>query len=265
MSALLTISQICDRVLRKIGSYPTRSSGPRPDDVEEVRYWIDFVITHQLARQRTPWLMPQAATFPLVVGQSTYDLVQHLGGTQAPDGIAVVSSVILYDTATNQDIHTIPILRRLEFEHRNIPGGPRATDDSPWMWGTQPDRSLLPAETPGAPSVCYVSREHNPTIFLAPSPDSGRAYALRVVFQSYSTDFINAGLNERMLGLRATWFLWLITAVSAEVGNGPIRKLPADEVTNMQRESLRLRGELEQYDLHEKPNHRVDRVAFYDF
>ena len=261
MSHLLSVGEICDRALRKIGAFPTRSSGARGADVEESRYWLDFVVAHQAARQRTWWLVPATVTFPLTAGTDTYDMAQQIGGTQAPNGISSVASVVLYNTKTGLDLHSVAILRRLEFEQRNV-GGRNLPSDDPWQWA--PASSRGNAEAPGAPVACYITRDQSPIIRFAPVPDSVGAYGVRVVCQGYSKDFVAADATERVLNLRSTWFLWLVTALAAEIGDGPVRKLPADEVRSMRREAQQLRGDLESYDLEENTN-SPKRVLYHDF
>lgn len=249
MSHLLSVGEICDRALRKIGAYPTRSSGARADDVEEARYWLDLVVAHEAARSRMWWLVQRTATFPLVAGTASYTLADQLGGAQAPDGVASVASITLYNVATGADIHGVPMLRRREFEARNLPQG--GTHDSPWEWSPMGLGMGASLETTGTPTVCYVDRAQSPTIQFAPVPDGNTSYGARVLFQGYTTDFVNAAADQRVLGLRSSWYMWLVAALAAEIGDGPVRKLPADEVRGMKQDARNLRADLEAYDAEE--------------
>ncbi|CAB4144089.1 hypothetical protein UFOVP469_11 [uncultured Caudovirales phage] len=263
MSRLLSTAEIIDRALRKIGQFPTRSSGARADDVDETRYWLDMIVGHQSARQRCWWLVPATATFNLVAGQEAYDLAAALGGTQAPNGVEFVIAVVLYNRTTGTDIHEVPIARRTEWELRRFPNRDRSPDASPWEWSEARDPTVG-ADVAGQPSLCHVTRDQAPTIHFAPVPDANTDYGVRVVFQSYSPDFTRAAADERILNLRTTWNLWLVTALAYEIGNGPVRKLPADEVRGMKQDAINLRGELEAYDAHETQTLRK-RVAYTDF
>jgi hypothetical protein len=52
--------------------------------------------------------------------------------------------------------------------------------------------------------------------------------------------------------VRENWHLFLVTALAAEIGNGPVRKLPADEVREMQVTAKALLYDLMDYDSHEQ-------------
>jgi hypothetical protein len=263
MAHLLSVGEVVDRALGKIGQKATRSSGARAADVEEARYWLDMLVGHQSARQRWWPLVPGTATFTLTAGDSSYDLMASIGATQAPNGIAFVIRVILYNLATGQDIHEIPIVRRQEFELRNFPEATKAQDVSPWTWDTE-DRSGVGPDQAGPPNVCYITRDQNPVMHLSPAPDALVTYGVRVLFQSYSQNAVTTEANDRLDSIRSTWNLWLVTALAAQIGNGPVRKLPADEVRDMKQEARDLRTELEAYDAHENQN-RGKRIAYTDF
>ena len=265
MSRLLSVGEIVDRALRKIGQYATRSSGARAEDVDETRYWLDMLVGHQSARQRCWWLVPATATFTLTEGLAEYVLDTALGGTQAPNGIAFVIRCILYNVTTGEDIHEIPIVRRQEFELRNFPDRDRSPDKSPWEWEWGGyDRSGVRSLPAGAPSVCYITRDQSPKMMLSPEPDTAITYGVKILFQSYAQDFKALDANDRTLAIRNTWNLWLVTALAAQIGNGPVRKLPADEVKDMKQEALNLRVELEAYDAHENQT-AGKRVQYHDF
>lgn len=262
MSRLLTVAEICDRALHKIGAFPTRSSGARADDVEEARMWLDMLVGHQAARTRTWWLVPATASFTLSEGVPAYDLASALSATQAPNGVAFVITVLLCDATTGDVIHEVPMARRREFEVRALRGRYDSSPDAtPWLWGDG-EQAPSTAISPGQPNVCHVTRDQAPTITFSPTPD--RDYTCKVLFQSYAKDFVSAEPTEKVLGLRSSWNLWLVTALAAQLGSGPIRQLPADEVKAMKNDAIVLRGELEAYDAEESQD-VGRRVAYHDF
>lgn len=269
MSHLFSIGEICERALRKIGAFAIRSSGARPEEVEETRYWLDMVISHQTSRMRTWWMVPSSGTFPLTAGIPSYDLNAALGTAQAPDGLQFIINTYLYNTATGQDIHELPQLRRQEWESRFLVGPTTSLQDydtapeNPYQWGYD---SGAPSINPGVPTVCYIDRQQKPTIQVSPTPDAAQPYGIRVLFQSLSTDFAdqNRPLNDRTYKLRTAWNLWVITATAAQIANGPVRKLPADEVADMKKEAMELRNDLEAYENQEQAN-EPRRVFYHDF
>lgn len=262
MSRLFTVAEICDLALGKIGSNPTRTSGSRAEDVETARYWLDMVVGHQAARARTWWLVPATASFTIQEAVAAYDLASVLSATQAPNGVAFVITVMLCNATTGELIHEIPMVRRREFELRALGGRSDSSPDaSPWRWNEM-EQGPSTGISPGQPNVCYVTRDQAPTITFSPTPDQD--YTCKVVIQSYSKDFVAADPTERVLNLRSSWNMWLVTTLAAALGSGPIRMLPADEVKTMKNESIVLRGELEAYDVHEAQT-AGRRVAYHDF
>lgn len=260
MSTVYSIETIIDRALRKVGAFAIRQAGPRPEEVEEARYWLDMTVAHEASRARTWWLVENSATFLLTTGIDTYNLPSVLGGTQAPDGVQFVVMAVLYDLKTGQDICELPIVRREEWEQRSLPidlsGIARQRDTD--VGGFDSD-TPQPAIAPGAPRFCYIDRMQSPTMHISPIPDKG--YGIRIVFQGFSPDFIAPATLSRQTKLRSAWNLWIVTALSAQIGNGPIRKLPADEVADMKREAQSLRDDLEAYEAQEQSN--VPRVIRY--
>ena len=270
MSHLLSIGQICERALRKIGAFAIRSSGARPEEIEETRYWLDMVIAHQASRMRTWWLVPGSGTFSLTPGIAAYDLNTVLGTAQAPDGLQFIINTFLYNTGTGQDIHELPQLRHQEWENRFLVGDTPSIQDydtaseNPYQWGYD---SGAPSIAPGVPTVCYIDRQQRPTMQVSPTPDANVPYGVRVLFQSLSSDFTPEGgrpLSDRTYKLRTAWTLWVVTATAAQIANGPVRKLPADEVADMKKEAEILRNDLEAYDAHEQAN-EPRRVFYHDF
>ena len=216
MSRLLEVREICERSLRRIGSYAIRSSGPRPEEMEEARYWLDMVVGHVAARQRAFWLVPATGVFTLVPGQATYDIGVALGPTQAANGVQFVISAYLFDVQQDQEVQEISLLRRHEYEE---------IDDK--------DRQ-------GEPCHAYVDRTSTPKITLHPVPDANRVRSLRVLFQSFATDLTKNMARDQTYQFRASWNLYLVTALAAQLANGPVRKAPADEVKDMKDEAKQL-------------------------
>lgn len=231
-----SINFVCQRALRKIGEFGLRSSGPRPEAMEEARYWLDMLVAHVATQERTWWLVPQTAAFPLIAGQRDYSLLDAVGATQGPDGIEFVAAVLIVDAATGQLVNDVNVLRRIEFEQL------RARD----------------ATATGAPSACYINRDRSPTMQFLEAPDDAIEYECRVIFQGYAPSLLNGDDNARMVKFRDGWQLYLVTALAAQIGDGPVRKLPADETKKAQADAARLLLDLQSYDAHEhQTEHRV--------
>lgn len=235
MPRLLSIREICERSLRKIGSYSINDDGARAEEMEEAQQWLDLIVGHLTGRRRTWWLVPVNATIPLVAGQASYTLDQ----TLFPDaGMQFAISAWSRNLADGRR-EEVPIKRRQEWEE-------------------------LPLLNPGQPSAVYISRDRIPTLRLYPVQPNPVTHALDLTYQRFSADITARSVNAAMPDVRETWNLYLITALAYELGNGPVRKLPQDEVREMKAAATDLLADLEAYDAHEQAN-EPRRTAFNDF
>lgn len=241
MSYAPSINFVLQRALRKIGAFAISSTAARAPEMEEARYWLDMEVAHLAGKKRTWWLVPQSATFPLVAGQRDYDLMDVLG-LQVPDGIEFVVSVLIDHATTGMNIEEVNLLRREEYE----------TAKGDFVNAT------------GAPTGGYIDRAQRPTLRLLQAPDAATPYVARVTFQSYAPNLV-AGRDVRKLDqFRTAWNLWLVMATAARIGNGPVRKLPKDEVDDMRRDVAALLHDLESYEDHEQQS-GPPVVAFHNF
>ncbi len=236
---LLSVGDICTRALRKIGEFPIRGALPRPEALEETRIWLDMVMGHQAARMRTPWLIPDTANFDLVSTTQTYDLRETLGANLVPDGLQFIVSAFLYNPTTAQDVRQIALLRRDEWE---------AIDNK--------------AQT-GEVEKAWIDRTRWPVMSVWPIPTTTTAFQVRLVYQKIASEFANLPFNDRTYSMHECWNLWVVTALAAEIGDGPVRRLPKDEVAEMRGTAARLLLDLEAYDQFEQAD-EPRRVAYWN-
>lgn len=236
MARLLEVREICERALRKIGSYSIRHSGADAAEVQEARFWFDMLMGHLAARRRTWWLVPETAAVSLTIDQAAYSLTSVL-----PDGDAL-SSVISVTAVATEDGRREPvsIWRRWEWEERDA------------------------VRTGGQPLAVYIERLPEAQMHVWPTPADPIAYDLEVVFQRVTPDLVSGAITERVLKFREAWNLYMVVALAAQIGNGPVRKLPADEVRDMQAEAERLLFDLEAFDAHEQAG-EPRLIAYHDF
>lgn len=230
-----SVNFVLQRALRKIGAFPTSSSGARPAEMEEARYWFDMVVSHLAARERTWWLVPETATFPLVAGQREYALTDMLPPDDAEDGMQAVVAIWIDDAATGATLGQVSILRREEYE----------------------GEVGYAANASGPPSTCYIDRSQRPTLKFVQAPDAVGSYRARVVYQTYAPDLRTGRDIKKLERFRSTWTLYLTLAVAAQIADGPVRKLPRDEVQDMKRDAAAYLHDLESYDSHEQHNDPV--------
>lgn len=234
----LSVTEICERALRKIGEFSINDSAAGAQQMEETRWWLDMVVGHIAAKQRRWWLVPATAPITLVAGQATYPVPPALGEAQGILHMISAWRVALADTTNREEV---PLLRRREWEERQNPGGS------------------------GDPECIWVDRTDVPTISVHPTPMAPINYRLEVVYHRFAPDLSprSGRSHVPLAGVRQAWNLALVHALAAEIGNGPIRKLPADEVRDMQESARRYLHDLDSYDAHEQAG-EPRRVAYSD-
>jgi hypothetical protein len=238
---LLSRNDIIIRALRKMGSYMISMSSPREGEPEEAAYWLDMVIGHQAMRWRNWGMVEETKSFPLVAGTNRYDLASELGN-DARRGFQYLIGAYLFDVETNRDVCELVQFRREEYEGKDNKDDP-ANLSQPWG--------------------IYINRMNSPIAFLYPTPSDLRSWRVRLVFQTFPEDMVAAAPNSRALGLRQSWNLWIVTALAAELADGPIRKLPQDEVRSMRKDAEKLRNELEGEDYKQQAD-ETRQISFYN-
>lgn len=237
MARILEIREVCERALRKIGSYSIRDSGADAAELQEARYWLDLVVGHVAAMRRMWWLVPDTATITLIDGQTDYELTALL-----PSGDPFAFPVSVTSIRTETDVRDpVCLWRRWEWEARDA------------------------AVVTGRPQAVYIDRDPEaPVMRVWPAPTAPIDWHLEMVFQRVTPDFTAGASSERIVRIREAWNLYLVTALAAQLGNGPVRKLPADEVRDMKQEAADLLMDIEKFDIHEHAD-EPRRVAFHDF
>lgn len=205
----------------------------------EARHWLDMMIGHQSARMRTPWLIADTVNIALVATQQAYDLRQEIGAQTVPDGLQFIVSARLYNPATSKDVRRIDLLKREE-------------------WEDIPDKTRT-----GEPESAWVDRTRWPIMHVHPVPLASPALEIRLVYQRVASNFATRPFNDRTYAMHECWNLWVVAALAAQIGNGPVRKLPADEVKQMNAEAARLLLDLEAYDQFEQAD-EPRQVAYWD-
>ncbi len=236
MARMMEVREVCERALRKIGAYSIRDTGADAAELAEARYWLDMVVGHvSTGRRRSWWLVEQTVPLTLVAATTAYDLTDLLD-LDAP--IAHVITVTAVETVSGRRT-PVDIARRWMWEERDV-------DES------------------GPPAMVYIDRGREPTLNVWPTPVAPVAHRLDMVIQRESPDLTAGAVTEKLTKFRDAWNLYLVTALAAQIGNGPVRKLPQDEVRDMKVEAERLLFDLEAFDAQEQAN-EPRRVTFHDF
>lgn len=219
MAAQLSIQLICERALRRIGSFALRDSEADPEEVAESMYWLDLVVSHLAGTRRPVWLVPATLELPLTAGTESYDLSDI---TDYPvDGVLFPIDAWLRDPA-GRDSH-VELIRRKQYE------------------------SIEDKDREGETSVAYIDRLKERQIYVHPVIDT-TGYTLRILAQTYSPTYkpeADPGIKTPH-GFTPEWQLWMVTALAAEIGDGPVRRLPGNEVTALRNRAAQLLVELQE-------------------
>lgn len=213
MATLLSVRTICERALRKIGTFALRDSEADPEEMAEAMMWLDLVVAHATSTRRIFWLIPATLELELTADQATYDIDEI---TDYPtDGVAFPINAWLRDPAGNDT--PVELIRRREYEN------------------------IVDKTAGGEPRVAHIDRLRDKTVSIYPVV-AASGYTLRIEAQLYSPSYspdTNPDAEVRH-GFGPEWQLWLITALAAEIGDGPVRRLQPAEVDRMRNTAARL-------------------------
>lgn len=211
MSKVWKVSGICERALRKIGAFSINDSAADPEELAEAVYWLDLAVAELAGTGHCVWLVPSTLTIPLVANTKTYDLSDVLASAYPEDGILFPIEAYVRDS-NDRDV-PVEIIRRADYE---------AIEDK--------------AQS-GKPDRIYIDRlaaDQNISVFPVPEDTS---YSIRLVAQTYAPDFVGNNLRSSngniAHGLSAEWQRWMILQNAADIGSGPVRRLPPGEISEI--------------------------------
>jgi hypothetical protein len=235
----LSVRQVCERALQKIGAFTTHDTGADQDELERSAEWLDMVIGNLTAQQRALWLVDNAVTKALTVGTASYDLLTFLDADAPETGVQfVVSAKIVLSSGQEAPCD---IIRRDAYE---------AIDNK---------------EQTGIPCQIYVDRLHpRPTFKTWPVLGTGQTASLRLKFARYANDADKKPIDKQKIDIPRAWNLWAVWALAAEIGDGPVRKLPDGEVRRIHTTATGLLDGLFAFENQEHAN-EPRRTAYTDF
>jgi hypothetical protein len=228
MSQLWKASGICERALRKIGAFSINDTAADPEELAEALYWLDLSVAELAGEERCHWLIPQTLSIPLDATTDSYVLADALSVAQA-NGILFPIEAWLRDSSGID--YPIEIIRRRDYE------------------------DIADKDTGGTPEKIYIDRLNDKqNLFVYPVPlVSG--FTIRLVCQSYAPNMLGSGSSDNgnvAHGFSAEWQRWLILQNSADIGSGPVRRLPPAEISDMRSQAEASRARLMAYSNREK-------------
>ncbi len=249
MPAQLLVRQTVDRALRKIGAYSVYDTSPDPEEAEEAGYWLDMIVGHLTATRRALWLVPVTLSIPLEADKVSYteDELRALDPANYPaTGLQFPYHATVSDGSRETDVE---IIKRLAYD------------------------DISDKTTGGKPTHCYIDRRTDFELKVYPVPtvptqDNTLTYTLKLVGarfrDSVSVENQPSVNGNKTLDLRQGWDLWAVNALAAEIGDGPVRKLPGDEVERMQKRAAQILLDLDKNE-NEEHDDEFHRVKYVDF
>lgn len=198
---------VVTRVLRKIGAFSVNDTAADDVDIAEGLYWLEMLIAEVVGTQDCFWLTANTITLPLEVGEDEYVLAEIPGfPTQ---GVTFITGVWVRDSAGNDT--PIDIVRRKLYE-------------------SQSNKT-----TAGTPEQVYINRQvPKPSLITYPTI-SAEGFFLRLLAQTYNPSVLGVKGNSTPTGARKhgfgqEWTRFLVYALSAELGDGPVRKVDKADI-----------------------------------
>lgn len=213
MAKLFTSAEICDHALRQIGSFSVYDTGSDPQSFAVTLERLDMLIAEMTGTTKLWFFTPQTQRIALEEGESEYELSNLLD-----DPLEFIQHVFL---VRGEDQTPLVQVRRDEYDG--------------WI-----DDPL----TGGEPEVVYIERKDNPSLFVLPVPQDGDE--LLIMGQKYSDD-VTTDHGNVPHGFPTAWQRALIMQLAADIGAGPVTRIPDNELDRLEKGAARSFRRLDAY------------------
>ena len=229
MSKLWKAAGICERALRKIGAFSVNDTAADPEELAEALYWLDLAVAELAGTEQCQWLIPTTLSIALTANTPSYDLSTALGTANPTDGVLFPIEAWIRDSSGNDT--PIDIIRRRDFE------------------------DIEDKDKSGIPDRIYIDRlNEDQNIFIYPVVDE-TGYSIRLLCQTYAANLGGTGQTATgniAHGFSAEWQKWMVLQNSADIGSGPVRRLPVSETDRIRAEAGQSLAKLMAYSNREK-------------
>lgn len=221
--------------LQKIGAFTTNDEAADPVELDRTLQWLDAVVARIAETRRAGWLIPTTVRFDWPAGTAS-DTLDNLIETvdYPPEGVLFPQQAWLID-ANGVRIRELPLARRWEYE------------------------DITDKTQDGEPNLIYIDRTLAVSrAFVHPVPAVGSAaLSVDLLFQKYAPSMLgplegSVQSGDLAHGFSQGWQLFLVTATAAEIGDGPVRRLPTGEIDAWRKGAAMMLAELEAFSNREK-------------
>jgi hypothetical protein len=233
MATVFPVNTIINEALRAVGELSTHDAGSDPAKFAIAMTWLDMLVAEVVETERPLWLIPEAVTASIPIDTVPFDFVQAAASDIETDRFRGPITCAIVSDATG---HADP-LRRMTLQEYEAIG----------------DKSAG-----GYPCAVYVDRTELRPLFYFDSVVKVTGYSLRVTF------FLN---NQAIAvngehGFPQAWQRFLVRALAADIGSGPVVRLPQSEIDDHRKQAEMARERL--FARKNRPYARPNRVKFRD-
>lgn len=233
-TALLSARELCEMSLGKIGAFVTNDEAADPVEMDRSLKWLDIIVGEIAGTNRCHWLIPTTVRFEWPDELASDALGDLMGSEYPPEGVLFPIKAWLVNATTGKRVTELKLVRRHEYEDH------------------------VDLALPGQPEQLYIDRQ-SPDLqaSLYPVPSLGAGWQVDLMLQKYAKSMLgqltgSTQAGELAHGFSQEWQLYLITRLAAELGDGPVRRLPMSEIAEFRTIAGGLLGRLETYSNREK-------------
>lgn len=214
----LSAIEICERALRKIQAFAINDEAADPDELDESLHWLSLIIKELTGTRRCYWLTPETVTFDWPINEASVVLADQMGADYPTTGIQFPVRAWLINKTTGLRERELPLVRRKKYEKH------------------------LRLTTNGPPQELFIDRlvqDQKAYIWPVPNtPDpsnpSAPEWQIALEFQVYSQSVFGEQGGDQSgdvpHGFSTEWELYIVTRLSAEIGDGPVKSVDITRV-----------------------------------
>ena len=215
MPSYQTARQIASNALSKIGAWPSSQSQPDERELKIAMSWLEMLLNNQSGIRPTAGFW-SVIEIPIQSEIGDYDLEDYVKNA----GVQHVFSVSYVTQLGNvEPLHVI----------------------------SEKDAVFKNLKDNGTPHCAAITKDVKPVLKVYPTPtlyDEDSGAVLRIRFQSFHAIIDPDGTNETNIMLRPSWYLWLTYRLAYEIGGGPVRRLPTQELKDIKSDFMLMESQL---------------------
>jgi hypothetical protein len=233
-TALLSTTEICERALRRCGTFSVHDQGADADALVVARECLDMILGELSGTMRAFWLIEDQIDVPLAAGVSPTHLAT--AADPAIGDFQFLYQIALVDTETSR---AYPLRRLLRSD-----------------WAAIPDQAQA-----GFPSAIFVDRRHelDPLAYTYPVQQVD-TLALRTTYQRFAPKVLDGTIDP---DVPRAWQRYLVFQLAADIGSGPVTRRPIQETKDDRDEAALARARLEAFQ--NRQHAGIRHTRFRDF